>query len=193
MYAQYIQGYPLHDIRPLLHGLSTLASGSSSGPVPISPVLQGCLEAVLLTTLQPGKTRPLTPPKLILPHILFTDACDTGLGAVLVSSARRRTLSAPIVDPVVRAEHICSKEMLAVLWSLRQLKHLRRGQLRLFIDNQAVVAAINSRYSLSSRMSKYLTPLLQLAETRNLHLTATYVATDLNPADEPSRLYASTV
>ena len=83
--------------------------------------------------------------------------------------------------------------MLAVLWSLRQLKHLRRGQLRLFIDNQAVVAAINSRYSLSSRMSKYLTPLLQLAETRNLHLTATYVATDLNPADEPSRLYASAV
>ena len=127
---------------------------------------------------------------MVLPHILFTDACDTGLGAVLVSSEKRRVLSAPILSPEVRDMHICTKEMLAVLWSLKQLKHLRRGQLRLFIDNQAVVAAINSRHSLSSRISKYLTPLLQLAETRNLYLTATYVNTHDNPADEPSRRYA---
>ena len=79
VYAQYIlQAYPRQSIRPLLESetLSDLASSSKS-TVTLTPQLKTCLSTVLISTLAPGVKRPLAPPRMVLPHILFSQMLVT--------------------------------------------------------------------------------------------------------------------
>ena len=182
VYATYIQNFPMVRLSPVLH-VSDLDTD-----VCIAPDIRACLSSVLETILLPGTTRPMCPPTMVIPHVMFTDASSTGLGAVLVSNSRRRVLSSPIVGRLAD-EHISYKELYAVLWSLNQWPHLCNGSLKCFIDNQSVVAIVNSRHTSSSKLTNPLQRLLSLCESRNLHLLAEYIPTDLNPADEPSRAW----
>ena len=120
VYATYIQAFPLLDIRPLLLGLPD----PSVSHVRITPDLWQCFDLTLKSILL-SNVRPLTPPSMVIPHVLFTDASDRGLGAILVSPSRRRVLSAPVYGDLL-PEHICTKEMYAVLWALNQFPHLHQ-------------------------------------------------------------------
>jgi len=126
---------------------------------------------------------------------IFTDASSTlGYGCVLADDttsipleARRAFGGYWTADQI--PWHITMKELVAVRLGLNMYSSELRGHtVRLWEDNQAVVFIIRNRTSRSSLLMAELRLLLQLLDDLSVTLVPRYIRSELNPADQFSRL-----
>lgn len=121
---------------------------------------------------------------------IYSDASDTRWGCHFVVKGRAVTKGAAFAGDALHA-HINLKEAMAVIEALQQrdaIDSLRGKAIDAFIDNLVVVFCINSGKSRSPALQALLLRLHNwLRDHGVLALTAHYVPTELNPADDPSR------
>ena len=85
--------------------------------------------------------------------------------------------------------HITLKELVAVRRGIDMYRDDLRGHVvRLWEDNQAVVHIIRTKTSRSPALMAELRALLQLLDSLDITLLPKYIRSELNPADEFSRL-----
>ena len=122
---------------------------------------------------------------------IYTDASSTlGYGAVLQAPfAARKSFGGWWTLPEREQWHITLKELVAVRKGVAAFADDLRGHVvRLWEDNQAVVHIIRNKTSRSPMLMAELRALLQLLETLHIRLEPRYIRSELNPADEFSRL-----
>ena len=131
---------------------------------------------------------PLWPPSIT--RAIYTDA-SSELGYGAVSSAPRtgrRTFGGWWQDEE-REWHITMKELVAVRKGILAFADDLRGRsVRLWEDNQAVVHIIRNRTSKSPLLMAELRLLLALLDDLDIRLVPRYIKSELNVADEFSRL-----
>lgn len=122
---------------------------------------------------------------------IFTDASSTlGYGAVLKAPfAARKNFGGWWSLTERQQYHITFKELLAVRKGIEAFAPDLRGRVvRLWEDNQAVVHIIRNKTSRSPLLMAELRLLLQLLDDLHIRLEPRYIRSELNPADEFSRL-----
>ena len=122
---------------------------------------------------------------------IFTDASSTlGYGAVLSAPAgARKTVGGWWTMPERVQWHITLKELVAVRKGIELFTDDLRGRVvRLWEDNMAVVHIIRNKTSASPALMAELRLLLELLDSLQIILRPKYIRSELNPADEFSRL-----
>ena len=66
-------------------------------------------------------------PDFLKPFILETDACGTGIGAVLMQEGRAIAYSSKSLGPTADAQSIYEKEAMAILEALKKWRHYLLG------------------------------------------------------------------
>ena len=122
---------------------------------------------------------------------IYTDASSTlGFGAVLSSPKGARKSFGGWWSLEERVQwHITLKELVAVRRGIVMFQDDLRGRVvRLWEDNQAVVQIIRNKTSRSPALMSELRSLVELLEVLHITLLPRYIQSELNPADEFSRL-----
>ena len=122
---------------------------------------------------------------------IFTDASSTlGYGAVLQAPHEARKAFGGFWDLDERQQwHITLKELVAVRKGIVNFAEDLRGHVvRLWEDNQAVVHIIRNRTSRSPQLMGELRLLMEVLDELDIELLPRYIRSELNPADEFSRL-----
>jgi len=122
---------------------------------------------------------------------IYTDASSTlGFGAVLSAPKGARKSFGGWWSLEERVQwHITLKELVAVRRGIDMYRDDLRGHVvRLWEDNQAVVHIIRTKTSRSPALMAELRALLQLIDSLDITLLPKYIRSELNPADEFSRL-----
>ena len=122
---------------------------------------------------------------------IFTDASSTlGYGAVLQAPHEARKAFGGFWDLDERQQwHITLKELVAVRKGIVNFAEDLRGHVvRLWEDNQAVVHIIRNRTSRSPQLMGELRLLMEVLDELDIDLLPRYIRSELNPADEFSRL-----
>lgn len=122
---------------------------------------------------------------------IYTDASSTlGFGAVLSAPAgARKAFGGWWTLPERMQWHITMKELVAVRKGVEMYADDLRGHVvRLWEDNQAVVHIIRNKTSASPVLMAELRLLLALLDSLHIILRPKYIRSELNPADEFSRL-----
>ena len=122
---------------------------------------------------------------------IFTDASSTlGYGAVLQAPHEARKAFGGFWDLDERQQwHITLKELVAVRKGIVNFAEDLRGHVvRLWEDNQAVVHIIRNRTSRSPQLMGELRLLMAVLDELDIELLPRYIRSELNPADEFSRL-----
>ena len=122
---------------------------------------------------------------------IFTDASSTlGYGAVLQAPHEARKAFGGFWDLDERHQwHITLKELVAVRKGIVNFAEDLRGHVvRLWEDNQAVVHIIRNRTSRSPQLMGELRLLMAVLDELDIELLPRYIRSELNPADEFSRL-----
>jgi hypothetical protein len=128
-----------------------------------------------------------TPPT----RAIYTDASSTiGFDAVLSAPKGARKSFGGWWSLEERVQwHITLKELVAVRRGIAMFQDDLRGRVvRLWEDNQAVVQIIRNKTSRSPALMSELRSLVALLEALHITLLPRYIRSDLNPADEFSRL-----
>jgi hypothetical protein len=71
-------------------------------------------------------------PDFTLPFTLETDACATGLGAVLIQKSRPLAYFSKCLGPATSAKSVYEKEAMAILEALKKWRHY-------FLGNQLII------------------------------------------------------
>jgi hypothetical protein len=74
-------------------------------------------------------------PDFALPFTLDTDACATGLGAVLMQNSRTLSYFRKCLGPNTSAKSVYEKEAMAILEALKKWRHY-------FLGNQLIIKTI---------------------------------------------------
>ena len=122
---------------------------------------------------------------------IYTDASSTlGYGAVLSAPvAARKAVGGWWTIPERARWHITMKELVAVRKGIELFANDLRGRVvRLWEDNMAVVYIIRNKTSTSPDLMAELRRLLELLDSLQIILRPKYIRSELNPADEFSRL-----
>lgn len=122
---------------------------------------------------------------------IYTDASSTlGYGAVLSAPvAARKAVGGWWTIPERVRWHITMKELVAVRKGIELFANDLRGRVvRLWEDNMAVVHIIRNKTSTSPDLMAELRRLLELLDSLQIILRPKYIRSELNPADEFSRL-----
>ena len=122
---------------------------------------------------------------------IYTDASSTlGYGAVLQAPLEARKAFGGFWELDERVQwHITLKELVAVRKGVVNFADDLRGHVvRLWEDNQAVVHIIRNRTSRSPQLMDELRKLMTVLEDLDIELQPRYIRSELNPADEFSRL-----
>jgi hypothetical protein len=122
----------------------------------------------------------LCPPSVTM----STDACDTGWRAYVSGKETHGHWSLLEQDL-----HINEQEALAVLFGLKSmLNHIFNQNVKLFIDNTAAIGVIkNMGTSHSSILNGYSQDIWKWGQKHNVWFFPTYVPSEANLADKPSR------
>ena len=120
---------------------------------------------------------------------LYTDACGTGLGAIIFwNDGSTSVLARPLVDHELRA-HINVKEAMAVDFALSSIVPPQEHfTLSLFVDNTSVLYTAEKGRSRSFELNLWILRIGQLAISKRI-ICYTYVNTSVNPADYWSRIF----
>lgn len=138
-------------------------------------------ENVLVTNWQIIKTTPATRERVVI----YTDASDTGYGAVLFAQTGEVAIIADKFPPEHTCENINVKETIAVYHALTKFDTACTA-ITLKIDNTSALGALKRTASPSFALNFWVGEVLHLqAWERVLH--ASYVASSANKADVPSR------
>eukprot|EP00757_Euglenozoa_sp_SAG-D1_P019453 gene19453-966_t len=119
---------------------------------------------------------------------VWTDASNNGFGVVIEYRGRRRTL-AGLFRSLLPA-HIFHKELWAAVRGVqRVLEWTGDGcAILLYVDNMAVRGAIRKTHSSNEDANRLLSALFTLLERTGSRISKVeYIASEDNPADEPSR------
>ena len=122
---------------------------------------------------------------------IYTDASSTlGYGAVLSApQGARKTMGGYWQTDEKLLWHITMKELVAVRRGIATFADDLRGRVvTLWEDNQAVVFIIRNKTSRSPMLMAELRLLLELLDDLGIELRPRYIRSELNPADEFSRL-----
>lgn len=125
--------------------------------------------------------------------VLYTDASPAGWGAVHTASGATTTLAGQW-SANLRQHPIHVLELLAVVRALQALARytgVRRRQLLLYTDNQAVMYMLRRWTTKCVASLPALHQLAMLLATLQLRLAVRYVRSERNVADGPSRLLPS--
>ncbi|KAE8228168.1 hypothetical protein CF326_g6911 [Tilletia indica] len=120
-------------------------------------------------------------------HEVFSDACDFGLAVVIEGQAVQWFLPQEIIDdPTV---DIGVKEMWALLLALDAViaRGVRNARVRFRVDNMGVVYAVRKGRSRSQRTNDAIVTFARRAFDAGIEPSITYIASEDNPSDAPSR------
>jgi hypothetical protein len=145
------------------------------------------------------KPWPLTVPNLLpqcLPPFVFSDACMSGLGAVILFFSSSIFDSVPKVfsTPVSMSNRhgIMILELKAVFFALKKLTLFRNSfsdSVILFVDNQSLYWDLIKMYSPSLVVQPFLVALYRFVRGNRFKIFPIWVPSKLNWADGPSRVY----
>lgn len=125
--------------------------------------------------------------------LLFTDASDTGLGAVLTTLNGTQQSAIPWMDrcpPSLLGSHIFLKELIAACWYIRRtirVKRLRNTILNVVVDNSACAFALRNMYSSNVIACQKLSKLHDILAQNQIELNILQCLSEENPSDTPSR------
>eukprot|EP00760_Papus_ankaliazontas_P004087 PhM_4_TR11687/c3_g4_i3/m.76276 len=117
---------------------------------------------------------------------LFTDASDWGWGAVLVHDGVVRHVGERWTT-MEAARSINEREVMAVTLALDHFADIADTPFRLHIDNTAALWTIASGRSKAFFLNERIKELEAVVRQRAANFTVTYIASEANPADGPSR------
>ena len=118
------------------------------------------------------KTRLTTAPILIYPDFtrkfyLYTDASNTGLGAVLAQKDQDRkerviAYASVTLKPAETRYSTTEKEALAVVWAIRQFRHYLLGPLfEIVTDHNALRWLFHKQNNLTPRVARWIMELME--------------------------------
>ena len=120
------------------------------------------------------------------PNTLYTDACESGMGAILFHTDGLVSIWARPFVGEERQHHINVKEAIALHDALAAMDW--SGTIHVFIDNTTVLYTTDKGYSRSFDMNTQVGRIRRLAKWRSV-LSVTYVKSECNKADWLSRLF----
>ena len=134
-------------------------------------------------------------PVQVYPFQLYTDASEHGGGVVAFPETAsgkadhdNSHVKAWTWSPSQALEHINVLELNAVERALEWLPNFQQTTLvHIHTDSQVVYYVLKSLYTKSSALHGGLMKVLSLLVQKNIQLDISWVPTDLNPADAPSR------
>lgn len=112
---------------------------------------------------------------------LYTDACETGWGAVLEGSSIKVTQGS--FPSFIREQPIAIKELWAVIEGIKRVNE--KGTVHIFCDNTNVVSWISKWHANNAMATRLLKKLYQELDGRDPRIT--WIRSEMNPADAPSR------
>lgn len=197
LWHQIIRQCPLCEIATVI-AISSKVSSAATGTdwhVPIVlcttewRLLELKLKDALINNWCPGPI----PKRLTEETIIFTDACESGLGAVFVTltgELERAPLSWVVPDNL-QGSHIFILELFVAIFAINLvLKEKKNTVIRIGVDNAAVFFCLSNYYSSNLIACRWLAGLhTKLVET-NCVLAPFQLMSEQNPADPPSRFTA---
>lgn len=173
--------------------LSKRASAfSSHGNLALQTTIWPCILNSLTNWIDELLRNPWTDPlKAVLPHpILYTDASESGFGAVLFQTDGEVFKLSGRWSPLEASRRIEELEALAVTRALLFFgESLRNGQLTLRVDNTSVLHSVRKGYSRSYNLDKHIQETLRCLKDLQVDVVSVdYVPSAQNLADGPSRV-----
>ena len=125
------------------------------------------------------------------PDVLYTDASSYGRGAVLFSANYEVAISGAAWpdDTDTTSGNMAALEAQAVTSAIFEFadRLLIHKNVELRIDNTSVTAAVRRGVARSANVNERIAPALRWLADNDIAYTVSYVASDDNPADAPSR------
>lgn len=184
----------------ILRGLTTdqpvLKKRDWNALVPLSEAHRNYLSTMLAETLRNswhdgvGMGPPPDTGSLSTSHIIFTDASNKCMGAVLMTpDGTSHPESIPFPEAISNV-HIFLKELTAVIWfgiKYVRMLGLRNTHIILVTDNSAAYFAMTNLYSSNEYANRWIRFFHQQMTKANVTFSIYQVISEDNPADCPSR------
>ena len=122
--------------------------------------------------------------------VLYTDASNMGMGAVLFQGDGTMQVVARRWTALERSRDICERETMAVTEATHKFRAQLQGtSFQLHIDNTSSMWAIARGYARSYNLNNRVRELQEVLRGLDARWTIHYVASHMNPADTPSRMF----
>ena len=183
VYARYATGTPLSTLFHPFKQLAKLARRHTPQNAKIDTPRYVCDEMQREIT-DVCANPPLSPIVDESGIAVYTDASDTGYGAVIVYPEGTIELMSGAFHSV--DWHINVREAWTVLWLLRNTRKLK-GIVHLFVDNMVTKLVIEKTMSKAFHLNSLVTSIYERLRQIGVELIITYIPSKLNPSDPMSR------
>lgn len=188
VWVAFTQGLRLCRLNTSMSFLRRVASALGSGSLQWDDTLSltWAVQRDLLNMLDAIEGNPWSSRPPDLPHLgAWSDASSLEWAALLETSPE--SIAQGSFRPPSADLHIYCKELLAALQVVRLAATGPPRHLKMFIDNASVVAAISRGHSRNYMANEILVLLFDVADAAGLQLTAEWVSTHAQRADEYTR------